>query len=197
MVRFRRPYCRSALSGLLLTFLAVILSGLGARDQAIVAALAERQGQRPGLLIVALLCGAATAALAAWAGSTMLPMLVPKARAILAALALAFAGAEQLLLGGRRKPEEPTLSLGATGIVILAHQATDAARFLIFAIAVAANAPVAAGVAGAVGGSVLLAVGWAAPQAIGHPRARLARRLIGAALVLVAGFVALRAFGRI
>ena len=173
----------------------MILAGLGARDQAVVAALAERQGQRPALLLVALACSVATAALAAWAGSTILPMLVPKARTILAAMALALAGVELLLIGGRRKPEEPTLSLGATGIVLLAHQVTDAARFLVFAITVAAAAPLSAGIGGAAGGAVALGAAWLAPEYFGGARVRTIRRVIGGLLLIVAVIVAVPALG--
>ncbi len=185
------------MTGFYFTLLAVLLSGFGARDQATVAGLAGRQGARPGVLLVALAVAAATAAFAAWAATFVIPLLVPKARMIMAAMALAFAGAEALLLGARRRPEEPTASLGALAIVLTAHQLTDAARFLVFAIAVASAAPLPAGLAGAVGGGVLLAAAWAIPEAIGHRRVRLARRVIGAALLALAAFVALQAFGRI
>lgn len=185
------------MAGFYFTLLAVLLAGLGARDQVTVAGLSLRQGARPGVLLVGLALSIVTAAFAAWAASLVAPTLVPRARSIMAAMALGFAGAEALLIAPRHKPEEPTASLGALAIVLLAHQLTDAARFLVFAIAVATNAPVPAGLAGAVGGAVLLVAGWIAPEFVAHPRLRLARRLIGVALVLLAGFVALRAFGRI
>ena len=173
----------------------MILAGLGARDQATVAALAERQGQRSALLLVALACCIATAALAAWAGSTVLPMLTPKARTILAAMALALAGAELLVIGGRRRPEEPTLSLGAVGIVLLAHQVTDAARFLVFALAVAAAAPLSAGAGGAAGGAVAVGAAWLAPEYFAGARLRTIRRAIGGVLLIVSAVLAARALG--
>jgi hypothetical protein len=122
-------------------------------------------------------------------------MLVPKARAVLAAMALAFAGGEQLLVGGARKPEEPTLSLGAAGIVILAHQVTDAARFLIFAVAVATAAPVAAGIGGAAGAVVALGAAWLAPEYFVGAKLRAVRRIVGGALLLVAAGLAVQALG--
>lgn len=194
----RDPHARCQarrLSGLLLTLLAVVLSGIGARDQATVAALAERQGQRLGLLAVALVCAMATAALAAWAGSTVLPMLVPKARVILAAMALGLAGGEQLLIGAPRKPEEPTRSLGAAGIVLLAHQVTDSARFLVFAVAVATAAPIPAGIGGAAGGALALGAAWLAPELFADPRIRILRRAVGGLLLAVAAIMALQALG--
>jgi hypothetical protein len=185
------------MTGFYFTLLAVLLVGFGARDQATVAGLTLRQGGRPGVLLVGIAVSITTAAFAAWGASLVMPMLIPKARMILAAMALALAGIEALVIAARRQPDEPTASLGALAIVLFAHQLTDAARFLVFAIAVASSAPIAAGIAGAVGGTVLLAVGWAAPDAVTHARARTARRLVGAAMLLIAAFIALRAFGRI
>jgi hypothetical protein len=185
------------MTGFYFTLLAVLLAGFGGRDQATVAGLTRQQGGRPGVLLVGIAVSVATAAFAGWAATLVAPLLIPKARMILVALALAFAGAEALLVAPRRLPAEPTASLGALAVVLLAHQLTDAARFLVFAVAVASNSPIGAGLAGAVGGGVLMAAGWTAPQMLAHARARLARRLVGAALLLTAAFIALRAFGRI
>lgn len=185
------------MTGFYFTLLAVLLAGFGARDQITVAGLSAGQGARPGVLITGIAVCIATAAFAAWGSTYVAPMLIPKARLIFVAMALAFAGIEALLIAPRRRPAEPTSSLGALAIVLFAHQLTDAARFLVFAVAIASNSPVGAGMAGAVGSGVLLAAAWTAPEAVSHRRARLARRLIGVVLLLVAGFVALRAFGRI
>jgi len=185
------------MTGFYFTLLAVLLVGFGARDQMTVAGLSAAQGPRPGLLITGIAVCVATAVFAAWGSTYMAPMLIPKARLIFAAMALAFAGVEALLIAPRRRPAEPTSSLGAFAIVLCAHQLTDAARFLVLAIAIASNSPIGAGMAGAVGSGVLLAAAWIAPEALIHRRARQVRRLIGAVLLLVAGFVALRAFGRI
>lgn len=184
------------MTGFYLALLAMLLSGTGSRDQMAVAQLSLRQGARPAVLITGLLIACATAGFAAWAAWLIAPMLVPKARLILAALALAFAGGESVLIGPARKPREPTWSLPALAFVLLYHQMTDAARFLLFGIAVAANAPIPVGIAGAVGGCALLFAGWQAPQAVTHPGLRMARRVIGALLLLLAAYVALRAFGR-
>jgi hypothetical protein len=185
------------MTGFYFTLLAVLLVGFGARDQATVAALTQRQGARPGVLLVAIAVSVASAALAAWGATLVAPMLPAKARLILAAMALGLAGAEALVLAPRCKPEEPTLSLGALAIVLFAQQLTDGVRFLVFAIAAATSAPIAAGMAGAVGGGVLLAAGWVAPGFLGHPRMRVIRRAIGGVILLIAVFLALRTFGRI
>ena len=185
------------MSGFYLTLLAVLLSGIGARDQVTVAQMAQAQGQRPMALVIGVAVSMGSAAFAAWAASQVAPLLVPRARLVLAAMALALAGAESLLFAPGRKPAEPTASLFALGVVLLARQVTDAARFLVFAVAVATNAPLAAGLAGAVAGPVLLATGWSAPELVLRPAARWLRRALGLMLVLVGGYVALHAFGKI
>jgi hypothetical protein len=181
------------MSAFYFAFLSVLLAGLGARDQATVANMALRQGARPGVLLVGLASSVATAAFAAWAASFIAPLLAPRAGLVLAALALAGAGAEALWPFAARRPEEPTASLGALAIVLLAHQLTDAARFLVFALAVALAAPLAAGIGGAAGGAAALAAGWMLPEAFADPRLRQARRAVGALLVLAALIVGYRA----
>lgn len=173
------------MSGFYFTFLAVLLAGLGARDQLTVAALTLRQGARPGVLVTGVAVSLATAAAAAWASTLIVPMLASAARQFLAALALGLAGGEALLLSPGRKPKEPTHSLGAFAIVLLAQQLTDATRFLVFAIAVSTNAPIPAGVGGAIAGAALLAAGWLAPEHVARPGMRHLRRGIGAMLLLL------------
>lgn len=178
-----------------LTLVAVLLAGIGARDQVTVAGLAERQGQRPGVLLVALLSAALTAGFAAWAAGVMLAELPPPARAIFAAIALGMAGIESMVLMPRRDPREPTNSLGALLLVLLMHQVTDAARFLVFGMGVGLAGPVAAGAAGLVGGCLLVAFAWARPDLMRHPAARLIRRVVGALLTLAAAGLFLSEIG--
>ncbi|MEJ5978513.1 hypothetical protein WG901_17815 [Novosphingobium sp. PS1R-30] len=174
------------MSGLYFAFLCVLVAGLGARDQTTVAALSARQGSRPGVLLTGILVSLATAAFAAWAAYFTIPLLVPKARLVMAAIALALAAGESLWPFATRRMEEPTASLGALAIVLLAHQLTDAARFLIFAIAVTFAAPVSAGIGGAAGAAVMLAAGWLLPETFADRRVRTARRAMGAVLLLAA-----------
>lgn len=183
--------------GFYFAFLAVLLTGLAARDQLQIAGLSQRQGQRPGVLIVALAVAIASAALAAWLGTIVAPLLGPEARGFLAGLALLLGGAESLLLSPRRAPEEPTHSLVALAIVLASHQLTDAARFAIFGIAVGTNAPVPVALGGAIGGMVLVFAGWAAPGIIANPRLRLARRIIGVVLILVGLYVGFSSIGKL
>ncbi|MBV1916855.1 MAG: hypothetical protein KUG65_02165, partial [Sphingomonadaceae bacterium] len=155
--------------------------------------LSQQQGRRPAVLIIAALLAAATAAFAGWAATLIVPLMQPAARVFLCALALGFAGGESLVLRPRVAKGEPTHSLGAFSFVLLAHQLTDAARFVIFGIAVATNAPVTVAAGGALGGMVLLGFGWAFPQIVLHGRIRVARRLIGVGFLLLAAYVAMRA----
>jgi hypothetical protein len=181
------------MSAFYLTFLAVLLATLGARDQVTVAALALRQGSRPSALLVGVAVSLVSAAFAAWAASVVAPLFPPKARLVTAALALAVAGAESLWPFTARKPQEPTASLGALAMVLLAHQVTDAARFLIFAIAVAMAAPLAAGSGGAAAGAAAIAVGWMLPEVFTASRLRAVRWGVGVLLLIVALVVGFRA----
>lgn len=179
------------MTGFLLAFIATVLAGLGARDQMLVAAIAARLGQRFSLLLIAMASAALAAAGAVWLAGSFAPMLPPAARQMLAVLALALAALEMLLWRIRAAPAEPTQSLGAFSVVLLGLQLTDAARFLLFAIVVASLLPGAAGLGGALGGMVVVAIGWAGGQALlDLPLARWRRWLGGGLLVLalVLGF---------
>ncbi|KHK90010.1 hypothetical protein [Novosphingobium malaysiense] len=169
-----------------LTLIAVLLAGIGARDQVTVAGLALRQGPRPGILVVALASAGATAVFATWAATALLAQLPPPARTIFVAIALALAGLESLILRPRRNPREPTHSLGALLLVLLAHQVTDAARFLVFGMGVGFGAPLASGAAGILGGGVLVAFAWGWPHLLDTAAARWTRRGVGGVLSLVA-----------
>ena len=181
------------MSAFYLTLLAVLVSGLGARDQLTVAGLAQSQGARPGIVVIAAFVALATAAFAGWAAYLLIPLMLPDARVFLCAVALAFAAGESLILTPRPPKGEPTRSLGALTIVLFAHQLTDAARFVIFGVAVAMNAPVPAAAGGALAGVVLLGWAWAAPDQILHAWLRPARRGLGVVLALVAAYIAMRA----
>jgi hypothetical protein len=183
--------------GFYFTLLAVVLAGIGARDQTLVAAMSQHQGQRPGVLIIAGTVSILTAAIAAWLATSIAPLLAPEARSFLAGLALLFAGGELLIFAPRRAPKEPTRSLAALAIVVTSHQLTDAARFLIFGIAVATNAPIPAALGGAIGGIAMVSAAWALPEIIAYRRLRIARRLVGATLVLIGVYVCLHAIGKL
>jgi hypothetical protein len=185
------------MSGFLFAFLATAIAGIGARDQLMLAGLSARLGQRPGLLAVAVLSAIATAALAAWAALAVMPILAGNAAGgkILTGIALALAGGEMLLFGPRSVPQEPTQSLGATGIVLLAQQLTDAARFVIFALAVATAAPIPAAIGGAAGSVAVVTLGWLAAGDLPQGPVLLARRAGGALLLAIAGVLVLAGRG--
>ncbi|PEQ14412.1 hypothetical protein B2G71_02120 [Novosphingobium sp. PC22D] len=178
-----------------LTLIAVLLSGWRARDQADIAGLTRAQGQRPAVLVVAILVSIATAALAAYAATLFRPLLPPPARIWFVAIALGLAGAESLAIAPRKVPSEPTRSLGALALLLLAHQVTDAPRFITFGLAAGMAAPLASGLGGAIGGAVLAGAAWAFPQFAMSPGARHARRAVGALLLVAAIIVAFRESG--
>jgi len=185
------------MSGFLFAFLATLIAGIGARDQLTIAGLATRLGQRPGLLGVAVLSAIVTSAIAAWAALAVMPILSGNAAGgkILTAIALGLAGGEMLLLKSRQMPDEPTHSLGATGIVLFAHQLTDAARFVIFALAVATAAPIPAAIGGAAGSIAVVTLGWLAADDLPLRLVTRARRIGGGVLLAIAAVLALSARG--
>lgn len=180
------------MTGLLLALLGMVLAGFGARDQTLIARLAGVQGSRVSALAVASAVCCATAAFAAWAGATIAPMMSAQARLLVAWLALVIAGIEMLAIVPGKAPKEPTHSLGAMAFVLGAYQLSDAARFLIFGVAVLTGAAIPAGIGGALGGATTLTAAWAAPAQFADPRIRLWRRLAGAALLVLAAVLLLR-----
>lgn len=176
--------------GFLLAMISTVLAGFGGRDQILVATFADRQGQRPALLLVALVSAVLAAGAAIWLAQAFAPQLAPPVRRMLAALALGLAALDMLLTRARGTPLEPTQSLGAFGIVLLAQQLLDASRFLLFAISVASILPGAAGLGGAIGGAAVVSIGWAGGRALlDLPLVRIRRWLGGALLLLAAGLI--------
>lgn len=185
------------MTGFILALVAVLLSGLGARDQLTVASLTRNLGPRPATLIAAIAVCCATAAFAGYAAVLVAPLLSAPARLFLAALALGLAGAEALLLSPGRGAREATHSVGALTLVLFYHQLTDAARFLIFGVALAADARMPAVIGGGIAGALLLTAAWAAPEAFTWQRLRPIRRGLGFVMLLFAIWLSLRALGYI
>lgn len=183
------------MTGFYLTLIAVLVAGIGARDQVTLARLTAAQGARPAALAIAIVLAAATAAAAAWAAQAIAPGMPGPARAVMSAMALVLAGGESLLIVPGRKPAEPTRSLGALALVLVAQQLTDAPRFLIFAVGVGTGGPVAAGAAGALGGAALMVLAWTVPELVTHRRAAMARRVLGAVLLLTGLGIGLHTLG--
>ncbi len=162
-----------------------------------VAALSRNLGARPGVLLVAIGVCCISASLAGWAAMLIAPMMTAPARLFLAALALGFAGGETLVLSPGREPKEPTLSLGALTLVLLAHQLTDAARFLIFGIALAADAQMPAVLGGGIAGILLLAAAWGAPEWFLWQQLRWLRRGLGLTMLMLALWLGLHVMGNV
>lgn len=149
------------MAALFLTFLTAALALAGGRSALLVARLSGALGGRASLLAAGWITAAATSALAAWAGSLLASPMPPAGRTMFAAAALAAAAVQLLLASPGRAPAEPTRSLGAIGLVLFAGQSTDAARFLVLALAVAPGEPVLAAIGGTLGTGTVLTAGWA------------------------------------
>lgn len=180
----------------LFAFIAVLLVSLGARDQLLVARLAQALGRRGSLLLLGCLSAIAMAALMAWGGAYISALMPAGGKAMLVAIALFMAAVELFWPNREKVPQEPTRSLAAFTIVILARQLGDAARFLVFALAVATGVPALAGAGGALGGCAALALGWIlAGELEAKWPLRAIRIALGAVLLIAAVFIGLSARG--
>ena len=171
------------MTGFYLALVAVMLAGFGARDQLILASISQAQPNRPALLITGALTATAATALIVWASQAMGELRQPDARTWLGTFALVIAGIELLAARRARKMEQPTPSLGALALVLLARQVLDAARLLVFALCVSTGAPVAVALGGVSASLVLLWFAWAHPQVPLDPRVFVYRKVAGALLL--------------
>ncbi|WP_284126635.1 TMEM165/GDT1 family protein [Parerythrobacter aestuarii] len=146
------------MSSFLFGFALVLLVSIGARDQLLVARMDGRTG--PGILVAGCIAAIASASLMAWAGDRIAHMLFPAAREMLVALALLAAVVELLWPNRSKAPKEPTHSIFAAFLVLLARQIGDAGRFLVFALAAVTALPSLVATGGALGGIAALTLGW-------------------------------------
>lgn len=166
----------------------------GGRDQWMVAHWAAALGQSLPLLALAVVSSGLAAGAMAWIGAEFASMLPRRAAQMLVAFALAIAAAELALPVRPKAPEEPTRSLGAIFVVLLARQIGDAARFAVFALAAWTVLPVTAGLGGALGGAVAVGLGWAAgPATLARLPLRMVRMGLAVALAIAALFIGLDA----
>lgn len=149
------------MSAFFFALVASFVLSAGARDQLLVAHLRTKLGPSTGLLATALACAALTGALAGWAGGRFAEMLSINASQMFVALALLLSAAELAWPVCGRLPEEPTRSLGAAALTLILRQATDAARFVVFALGAALALPHMAAAGGAIGGMAAMATGYA------------------------------------
>lgn len=173
------------MSSFLFGFALVVMVSLGARDQLLVARLAGRTG--PGLLVAGVLAAIVSAVLMAWAGQWIAVQLFPEAGKMLVAIALLIAAIELAWPIRQEDPREPTHSIFAAFVVLLARQVSDAARFLVFAVSAWTALPWYAAAGGAIGGALALAMGWTMGNALERSLPlRWIRLALAAALFLAA-----------
>lgn len=185
--------------GLFLSLIACLVVTIAGREQLRVARLADGLGPAPPLFVAIAISAIASSALAAWLGSLLAPMMPAAGKQMFLALALLLAGLEVALLRAGKKPAEPTRSFGAILVVLFSAQLTDAARFLVLALAVATAEPVPAAIGGALGSGIALCM---AAGLAGQWEARVPTRIIGwtvggllVLIALVLGLSARGAFG--
>jgi len=180
--------------GFLLALLLVAALATGGRDQRMVAHWSDAFGRSGQLLALAVGCACLSAALMAWIGAAFADLLPPRAAQMLVPFALVVAAAERAWPARDRAPQEPTRSLAAIGIVLLARQVGDSARLTVFALAAWSTMPSAAGLGGALGGAAAVALGWAAgAQAMLRWPLRPLRLGLAVALGLAALFIGMDA----
>lgn len=180
-----------------LALVAAALFSLGARDHVLVARLAgARRSGQGSLIAVALVVTALSSGLMAWGGALVGSVLPPAAKSMLVAFALAAASIELAWQRRDQAPREPTRSLFALFVVLLARQLGDAARFGVFALAAATGVPLLSALGGWLGGAAALIVAVVAAQDFAHPaRLRPLRWVLAILCGLAAVVVGLGARG--
>lgn len=182
------------MDGFLLSLLVVLALATGGRDQWLVAHWAGTFGQSAQLLAAALACTCLSAATMAWIGAEFSALLPPRAARMLVAFALGIAAVELALPVRSKPPREPTRSLVALAIVLLARQISDGARFAVFALAAWSTWPLTVGLGGALGGMAAVTIGWsAATKGLARWPLRAVRLALGAGLAGAALLIGLGA----
>ncbi|MFU7527632.1 hypothetical protein [Qipengyuania sp. ASV99] len=166
----------------------------GGREQLIVAQFSESLERGLPLLVTGAFCALLSAAIMAYAGSSLAAILPPRAAAMLVAFALMIAAFELIWPVKLKAMAEPTRSLIAIGIVVLARQVGDAARFVIFAFAAQATYPATALIGGAIGGIAAAALGWSLGLSrLSQFPLRAIRSVMGGGLIVAAIVIGLNA----
>lgn len=182
------------MDGFILSLVLVAMLATGGRDQWLIAHWAERLGRSAQLLAVGILSSCLSAAAMAWIGAEFAAFLPRRAAQMLVAFALALAAAELAWPVRPEAPREPTRSLGALALVLLARQIGDGARFAIFALAAWTTSPVTAALGGAMGGAGAVLIGWSAGAAgLARWPLRAVRIVLAAGLSTTALFIGLDA----
>ncbi len=182
------------MDGFLLALLLVFALAMGGRDQLMVAQWTSALGQSAALLVLAVLVSCISAGAMAWVGAEFAALLPRRAAQMLVAFALGIAAFELALPVRLKAPQEPTRSLGAIGIVLLARQIGDGARFAVFALAAWTAVPITAGLGGALGGAAAVAAGWGlGAETLARWPLRIVRLALAGGLALAALFIGLDA----
>lgn len=184
------------MSAFFLTMMACLVVTLASRESLRVARLSAGLGASASLHVAAWAAAIATSAAAAWAGTLVAPSLTGQAKQMFLALAIALAAIEIVALRAGPAPREPTRSLGAILLVLLASLLTDGARFLVLALSVQTAQPELAAAGGAVGSGVALSAAIAlGPQWEAKKPRRISVWTIAALLLLAALVIGLSARG--
>ncbi len=183
------------MSAFFLAWLAVAACSIGARDQLLVARLAG-QGRGPSaLLTIALVAATISACIMGYAGSTLSALLPPAAKQMLIAFALIAAAVELFRPVLPSYPAEPTRSLFALSVVLVARQLGDAARFCVFAFAAASGSAPLATLGGALGSAAALALAVSVRDDLAAWPLVAIRRTLAAMIAIAAIYLALGARG--
>lgn len=171
-------------------FLAAFLAEWGDKTQLVVALLAARS-RRPGTVFAALVIAALiSSAVSAYAGTLIVGMIDLRARSLLLALSLLFAGASGLVV--RRDPAlgSPRVPLLIAAILLcLAAELGDRTQFITFALSARFESPMLAAAASAAGIIAAALPAVLAGVAIKTLVPLRSVRLVAAALFLAAGFL--------
>ena len=150
--------------------------------------MAEQRGASLPVMAVGLVSSATTAILAVWVGALLGSTMSDSAERMLTAIALLLVAFELCWWRTPRKAHEPTQSLGALAIVLLARQIGDAPRLILFALAAGSAAPALTGAGGAFGA----AAGMTLAVSVGRERlVALPLRAMRLGLGAVAGVLAI------
>lgn len=170
-----------------LALTACLLVTAAGRDPLRAARLSAVLGPGPGLLAGIWVSAVLSSSLAAFLGSLIAPELGSEPKQVFLAIALLLASLEVLLLRAGPPPQEPTRSTGAILLVLLGSQVTDAARFLVLALATATAQPALVGAGGALGSGAVLTLAVAAgARWERHIPARLLRQIAAAIFFVIA-----------
>lgn len=178
-----------------LAWLSVTVCSLGARDQLLVARLAGQGRSAGALLAIAVPAAALTAGAMALAGSAVSALLPPAAKQMLVAFALVAAAVELAMPVRERLPREPTRSLFALLVVLMARQLGDGARFLVFAFAAAGGSALLAALGGALGGATALVLAVSVKDDLARWPLGVIRRILAGLVGTAAIYIGLSARG--